>query len=188
MLDERIPFSANNLCKCVTAHAVDYTNPARIYVAIYADQSDLKAGITIYVTSDSGASWRSVRNWAGSQRLALWMTLNGNLDVNDQRVPGATEGRFYLSANRGASWTEIKLPPGNEGLFFVGISGQRVITTIGSEIYYYTTATGVFTLIGSFPDLWYGGGVGDRAGVIVDSPSPAFIATSRWETAIRALP
>ena len=45
------------------------------------------------------------------------------------------EGRFYLSANRGVNWTEINLPPVNEGLFFIGISGQRVITTIGSEIY-----------------------------------------------------
>jgi hypothetical protein len=188
MLDERIPFSASEYCKCVTTYAVDYANPAHIYIAIYADQSDLKAGITIYETSDSGASWRLVRNWPGSQRLALWTTLNGNLYVNDQRVPGSMEGKFYLSSNHGVTWTEIKLPPGNEGLFFVGISGQRVITTIGSEIYLYTTATGVFTLIGSLPDLWYGGGVGDRAGIIVDSSSPAFIATSRWETAIRALP
>jgi len=168
--------------------AVDYANPARIYVAIYADQSDLKVGITILVTTDSGASWRLVRTWPGSQRLALWTTVNGDLYVNDQRVPDSMEGKFSLSASRGLSWTEIKLPAGNEGLFFVGISGQRVITIIGSDIYPYTTATGVFTLIGSLLDLWYGGGVGDRAGIIVDAPSPAFIATSRWETAIRALP
>jgi hypothetical protein len=135
MLDDHIPFSANNLCKCVEAYAVDYANPARIYIAIYADQADLKAGITIFVTTDSGASWRLVRNWPGSQRLALWTTVNGNLYVNDQRVRGSMEGRFYLSANRGVNWTEINLPPVNEGLFFIGISGQRVITTIGSEIY-----------------------------------------------------
>ncbi|HEY7093430.1 MAG TPA: hypothetical protein VH393_09640, partial [Ktedonobacterales bacterium] len=104
MLDERIPFSANNLCKCVTAFAIDYANPAHIYVAIYADQSDLKAGITIYVTSNSGASWSTVRNWAGSQRLGLWTTLNGNLYVWDERYSGAEAEPLYLSTNHGASW------------------------------------------------------------------------------------
>jgi hypothetical protein len=188
MLDDHIPFSANDLCKCVTAFAIDYANPAHIYAAIYADPLDLKASITIYVTSDSCASWRLVRNWPASQRPALWTTLNGDLYVNDQRVPGSIEGKFYRGANHGVSWTEIRLPPGNEGLFFVGISGQRVITTIGSKIYLYSTATGAFSLLGALPDLWYGGGVGDRAGMIIDSPSPAFIATSRWETAITALP
>ena len=47
-MSQHSPFSANEFCKCVTAYAVDYANPARIYVAIYADQSDLKAGITIF--------------------------------------------------------------------------------------------------------------------------------------------
>jgi hypothetical protein len=188
MLDERIPFSANNLCKCVTAFAVDYANPAHIYVAIYADQSDLKAGITIYVTSNSGASWSAVRNWAGSQRLALWKTLNGNLYVWDERYSGAEAEPRYPSTNHEARWTDLKLPASVSAQVFVGSSGRRVVASIGSEIYLYSAMTGVFTLIGPLPDLWYGGGVGDHAGIIVDTPSPVLIATSRWETAITALP
>jgi hypothetical protein len=88
-LDDHIPFSANDGYKCVTSFAVDYANPARTYVAIYADPSDLKSGITVYGTSNSGASWSAVRNWAGSQRLALWTTLDGNLYVWDARYSGA---------------------------------------------------------------------------------------------------
>jgi hypothetical protein len=97
------------------------------------------------------------------------------------------EGKLYRGANYGASWMEIKLPPGNEGLFFVGVSGKRVITTIGPEIYFYSTVTGTFLLLGTLPDLWYGMGVGDHAGIVLEGSSPSFIATSRWETAVTAL-
>ncbi len=179
MLDDHIPFSANNPCKCVEAFAVDYANPARIYVAIYADPSDLKSGITVYVTSNSGASWSAVRNWAGSQRLALWTTLNGNLYVRDERYSGAEAEPLYLSTNHGASWTDLKLPASISARVFVGVSGRKVVATVNTDIYLYDTVTGAFSLIGQLPDLWYGGGVSDLLGVVVEGSSPAFIAASQ---------
>ena len=100
---------------------------------------DLKRGITVYVTSNSGASWSAVRNWAGSQRLALWTTLNGNLYVWDERYSGAEAEPLYLSMNHGASWTDLKLPVSVSARVFVGVSGRKVVATVNTDIYLYDT-------------------------------------------------
>jgi hypothetical protein len=187
-LDEHIPFSVNDVCKCVPAFAVDFANPAHVYVAIYADPSDLKSGITVYATSNSGSSWSAIHNWPGSQRLALWTTLNGNLYVWDERYSGAEAEPLYLSTNHGASWTDLKLPASLSARVFVGVSGRRVVATVNTDIYLYDTARGAFSLIGQLPNLWYGAGVRELLAVLVEGSSPAFIAASQVETALMSLP
>jgi len=131
-----------------------YANPARIYVAIYADPSDLKSGITVYGTSNSGASWSAVRNGAGSQRLALWTTLNGDLYVWNERYSGAEAESLYVSTNRGATWMDLKLPASISARVSVGISDRKVVATVNRYIYLYDTARGAFSLIGQLPNLW----------------------------------
>jgi hypothetical protein len=82
---------------------------------------------------------------------------------------------------------DLKLPASISARVSVGISGRKVVATVITDIYLYDTARGAFSLIGQLPKLWYLPGVNELLGVVVEGPSPAFIAASQAERALASL-
>ncbi len=140
-----------------------YASDFQTITHIYALVSTGAFGMTLYATTDGGASWRTLRSWADVNRMALWTAAHGQVFVQDISDRGDSIAQFFYSRDSGATWQDSGLHERNGAYVFVSPQGKVIedveISGETGNLFQLNPSTGVFTLLTqiSFANA-YGGG------------------------------
>lgn len=162
----------------------DPNDPLRLFVAM----STGAFGVTVYATTDAGASWHSVLRVPTAITVLLWTANNHQVFLDVYRGQDAPY-QLYYSSDDAATWNGIATHylDGGESVY-CSPSGRLVTMTVqsatgnGTDLENFFTldpTTGAYSLIGTYP---FASGI--SLGVVVDGPMPTFI----YGNYLRSLP
>jgi photosystem II stability/assembly factor-like uncharacterized protein len=153
--------------------AVDPEDPATIYV-----DGIVSSVLTIFRSSDSGATWHAVLTLPTAHHIALY-TMTHHRIIAEQQDGQDTDQPLYYSSNGGVTWQGMALHDKSGGELLSVSPQGRVITKTSADatsdrLYTLDPVTRSFTTLGAYV---FGPGVPLAA--VVDGPSPALLyATS----------
>jgi hypothetical protein len=164
-------------------YASDFQDIAHIYALV----STGPFGMTLYATTNSGASWRNLRSWPDVNRMALWTATHGQVFVQDVSDKGGSTTQFFYSSDSGATWQDSGLHQRNGAYVFVSPQGKVIEDVLLSgetgNLFQLDPRTGVFTLLTniSFANA-YGGGF--SLTIVDDGAHSTVLYTDLSQTAV----
>lgn len=161
--------------------AVDQEDSATIYV-----DGVVGSVLTIYRSSDSGATWHAVLALPTAHHIAL-LTMTRHRIVAEQLDGQDTDQPLYYSSNGGATWQGMALHDKSGGEVLSVSPQGRVITKTSADatsdrLYTLDPTTSSFTPLGA-----YVLGPGAPLAAVVDGPAPALLyaaADHLWRLAL----
>ena len=166
-LDETLPTAVWD--RSQLAFAVDPDDSATLYAA-----TTVNGILTIFSTSDKGATWHPTLEVPSAHRIMIW-TAHWHQVFVEQLAGEDAAAQFYFSEDGGATWmpSGLHYRAGGESMY-VGAAGHIVTqTSVDATTYHLFTLdpfSGRFSLLGT-----YVLGAGASIGVVVEGVSTAFI-------------